>query len=90
MCLDFKILKGVTTDGGRNMCKTQKGLIGNVFKAVLETGAEIPMAIHCVIHRQALYGENVPISKVTNVVVQTVNYNRKIALSYQQFKNFLT
>lgn len=88
--LDFKILKGVTTDGERNMCGTQKGLIGNVCKAVLETEAAYPMEIHCIIHQQALRVKNAPISEVMNVVVRTVNYIRKSAFSHGQFKNFLT
>jgi hypothetical protein len=87
--LDFKILKDVTTDGGRNMSGTHKGLVGNMCEAVLETGAAKAMAIHCIIHQQTLCGKNSPISEVMNVVVQIVNYNRKIALSHRQFNNFL-
>jgi len=43
--LDFNILKGVTTDGGRNMCGAHTGLVGNVSKAVLETGTAAPIYI---------------------------------------------
>ncbi|XP_025420225.1 general transcription factor II-I repeat domain-containing protein 2B-like [Sipha flava] len=87
--LEFSILKGVTTDGGRNMCGAHTGLVGNICKAVFETGAAAPMAIHCIIHQQALCGKNAPISEVMNIVVQNVNYIRKSALSHRQFKNFL-
>ncbi|XP_025409478.1 general transcription factor II-I repeat domain-containing protein 2B-like [Sipha flava] len=87
--LEFSILKGVTTDGERNMCGAHTGLVGNICKAVLETGAAAPMAIHCIIHQQALCGKNAPIYEVMNIVVQNVNYIRKSALSHRQFKNFL-
>ncbi|XP_025420222.1 general transcription factor II-I repeat domain-containing protein 2-like, partial [Sipha flava] len=87
--LEFSILKGVTTDGGRNMCGAHTGLVGNICKAVFETGAAAPMAIYCIIHQQALCGKNAPISEVMNIVVQNVNYIRKSALSHRQFKNFL-
>uniref|UniRef100_A0A2S2QYX5 General transcription factor II-I repeat domain-containing protein 2B n=1 Tax=Sipha flava TaxID=143950 RepID=A0A2S2QYX5_9HEMI len=86
---NFNILKGVTTDGGRNMCGAHTGLVGNICKAVFETGAAAPMAIYCIIHQQALCGKNAPISEVMNIVVQNVNYIRKSALSHRQFKNFL-
>jgi len=75
--LDFNILKGLTTDGGRNMCGAHTGLVGNVTKAVLETGTAAPMAIHCIIHQQALCGKNAPIFEVMNIVVQNVNYIRR-------------
>ncbi|XP_025406820.1 general transcription factor II-I repeat domain-containing protein 2B-like, partial [Sipha flava] len=87
--LEFSILKGVTTDGERNMCGAHTGLVGNICKAVLETGAAAPMAIHCIIHQQALCGKNAPIYEVMNIVVQNVNYIRKNALSHRQLKNFL-
>lgn len=68
--------------------ETHTGLVGNVCKAVLETGTAAPMAIHCIIHQQALCGKNAPISEVMNIVVQNINYIRKSALSHRQFKNF--
>ena len=71
--LDFNILKGVTTDGGRNMCGAHTGLVGNVSKAILETGTAAPMAI----------------SEVMNVVVQNVNYIRKSALVTVSLRTFL-
>jgi hypothetical protein len=52
--LNFKILKGGTTDEGCNMSGTHKGFIGNVCKAVLETGAAKPMAIRCIIHQHCV------------------------------------
>jgi hypothetical protein len=89
MGFGFKILKVVTTDGERNMSGTHKDFVGNVCKAVLETGVAKPMAIHCINHQQNLCGKNAPISEVMNVVVPNVNYIKKSALSHRQFKNFL-
>jgi len=63
------------------MYGTHKHLVGNIYKVVLETQAAEPMAIHCIIHQQALCRKNGPISEVMNVVVQNVNYIRKSALS---------
>lgn len=34
--LNFKIVKGGTTDWGRNVCGTQKGLVGNVCKIFIQ------------------------------------------------------
>jgi hypothetical protein len=33
---------------------THKGLVGNVCKAVLETGVTKPMAVYCIIHQQTV------------------------------------
>lgn len=43
--LDIKILNCITTNGRRNMCEIQKGLVGNVLKAILESGTGTPMAM---------------------------------------------
>lgn len=87
--LDFKNLKCVTTDGGRNMCGTKTGLVGNICNAVTGAGADKPMILHCIIHQQALCGKHMKISDVMDVVVQTVNFIRSHSLTHRQFKNFL-
>ena len=87
--LQWKNLKCVTTDGGRNMCGTKSGLVGNICKAVQQIGAEKPMILHCIIHQQALCGQSLQLSDVMDVVVSTVNFIRSHALAHRQFKNFL-
>jgi len=67
--LDFKILKGVTTNGECNICGILKGLTENVCKTVLETGVTVPLTIHCIIHQQALCGKSAPISEVMNIIM---------------------
>jgi hypothetical protein len=32
-------------------------LVGNVCKAVLETGVTKPMAVYCIIHQQTVWGK---------------------------------
>lgn len=87
--LDFKHLKGVTTDGGKSMCGTKTGVVGNICNSVKEAGGGKPMIFHCIIHQQALCGKNLDLAEVMNVVVKTVNFIRSSSLRHRQFKNFL-
>lgn len=54
--LDFKKLKGITTDGGKNMSGHKTGLVGLVCNAVQNAGGEKPLIFHCIVHQQSLYG----------------------------------
>lgn len=56
--IDLKKLKGVTTDGGNNMCGTKTGVFGNVCKAVEDAGEDKSVILHCIIlHQQGLCGK---------------------------------
>lgn len=41
--LDFKHLKGVTTNGGKNMSSTKTGVVGNICNSVKTAGGVKPM-----------------------------------------------
>ncbi|CAM2119702.1 unnamed protein product [Caretta caretta] len=51
--LQWKQLKCITTDGGRNMCGSKKGLVGQIYKACESVGCPKPMILHCILHQQA-------------------------------------
>ena len=87
--LDWKGLKCVTTDGGRNMCGTGKGLIGQINRAVEAVGCLKPIVVHCIIHQQALCAKNLNLSSVMDPVVSTVNYIRSHGLKHRKFRDFL-
>lgn len=87
--LDFKRLKGITTDGGKNMCGKNTGVVGNVNRSVEAAGGKPPMAFHCIIHQQALCGKHMEVVEVMSVVVKTVNFIRSSSLKHRQFKNFI-
>ena len=78
--LDWKVLKCVTTDGGRNMCGTGKGIFGQINRAVETVGYSKPMVLHCIIHQQALCAKNLNLSIIMDLVVSTVNYIRSHGL----------
>jgi hypothetical protein len=46
--LRWKNLKSITTDGGKNMCGKNKGVVALVSKAV-ENGGSKPLVLHCII-----------------------------------------
>lgn len=87
--LDFKRMRGVTTDGGKNMSGTKTGVVGNICNSVKTAGGVQPVIYHCIIHQQALCGKHIDVAEVMNVVVKTVNFIRSSSLKHRQFKNFL-
>ncbi|KAL4127519.1 hypothetical protein QTP88_011686 [Uroleucon formosanum] len=86
--LKWEILKCITTDGGRNMCGTKKGLIGQIFTNCEKEGFK-PMTLHCIIHQQALCGKTLDLSCVMDPIISTVNFIRSSALRHRQFQDFL-
>jgi len=52
--LEWKKLVSVTTDGGKNMSVSNKGVIGIIKKKMLQNDYKIPMNFHCIIHQEAL------------------------------------
>ncbi|KAL4083148.1 hypothetical protein QTP88_028478 [Uroleucon formosanum] len=86
--LKWENLKCITTDGGRNMCGTKKGLIGQIFTNCEKEGFK-PMTLHCIIHQQALCGKTLDLSCVMDPIISTVNFIRSSALRHRQFQDFL-
>ena len=87
--LDWKKLKCITTDGGRNMCGIRKGLVGQINQKIENSGGIKPLAFQCIIHQQALCGKHLDLSSVLEPVVSTVNYIRSHGLNHRQFRSFL-
>jgi len=52
--LEWKKLPTVTTDGGKNMSGSNKGVVESIKKKILEYDYEIPMHFHCIIYQEAL------------------------------------
>jgi len=86
--LEWEKLKCITTDGGRNMCGTKQGLVGQINKAVENSGGLKPLVIHCILHQQALCGKYLDLSSVLDPVISIVNYIRSHGLKHRQFRDF--
>ena len=80
--LSWKNLKGITTDGARNMVG-KKGVSALMNEKVLEANGAQPMQFHCIIHQQALCGKVFNWRHVMSMVVLNVN-----ALNYRKFHTF--
>ena len=65
------------------------GLIGRINKQMGDVGATIPIALHCIIHQQALCAKSLDLDCVMKTVFTTVNYIRAHALNHHQFQSFL-
>ncbi|GFY78101.1 uncharacterized protein TNIN_9991 [Trichonephila inaurata madagascariensis] len=62
--LRWRNLKSITTDGGKNMCGKNKGVVALVSKAVENDGGSKPLVLHCIIHQQSLCGKCLDMSEV--------------------------
>ncbi|XP_076356891.1 general transcription factor II-I repeat domain-containing protein 2-like [Tachypleus tridentatus] len=74
--LEWKPLKFVTTDGGKNMCDVENGLVGQIYKDVESTESSKPMVLHCIIHQQALCTKYLDLPHVMQPALSTVNFIR--------------
>ncbi|GFR31129.1 general transcription factor II-I repeat domain-containing protein 2 [Trichonephila clavata] len=87
--LRWKNLKGITTDGGKNMSGKDKGVVALVSKAVENDGGSKPLVLHCIIHQQSLCGKCLDMSEVLKPVISTVNFIRSFELNHRQFRQFI-
>ncbi|XP_066471476.1 EPM2A-interacting protein 1-like isoform X1 [Tiliqua scincoides] len=87
--LEWSKLKCVTIDGGKNMSRVKKDLVGQITKCVEVGGFSKPMFLHCITHQQTLCGKYIDMSCVLKPVVSIVNYIRSHGLNHQPFREFL-
>lgn len=85
--LEWKKLVSVTTDCGKNMSGSNKGVIGRITKKMLQNDYEIPMNFHCII--QALCCKVLACQEVMSVIISSINFIRKNGLGHRQFQHFL-
>ncbi|KAK4871623.1 hypothetical protein RN001_015747 [Aquatica leii] len=65
--LKWKNLKSITTDGGKNMCGINKGVVALVLKTVKNDGGSKPLIVRCIIHQQSLCAKCLDMSEVLNI-----------------------
>lgn len=66
----------------------KKGQVGQIYKACESAGSPKLMALHSVIHQQALCGKALSISCVMDPVVFAVKLVRSHDLNHRQFRAF--
>ncbi|GFY73356.1 general transcription factor II-I repeat domain-containing protein 2 [Trichonephila inaurata madagascariensis] len=87
--LRWKNLKSITTDGVKNMCGKNKGVVTLVSKAVENVGGSKPIVLHCIIHQQSLCGKCLDMSQVLRPVISVLNCIRFTGLNKRQFREFI-
>ena len=88
--LPWQKLVSVTTDGGRNMSRVNKGLVGRIKTKMTGIGCNIPVFFHCIIHQEALCCKVLAWKEIMHIVMSTVNYFIKNGLTHRQFQQFLS
>ncbi|KAM3838284.1 general transcription factor II-I repeat domain-containing protein 2A-like [Diretmus argenteus] len=87
--LSWKRLAGITTDGAPSMTGRKNGLVAHVQRKLEEEGVEEAIALHCIIHQQALACKCLKFQHVMSVVVKCINRIRSKGLKHRQFRAFL-
>lgn len=87
--LQWKGLAGITTDGAPSMTGRKNGLVALVQRKLEEEGVEDAIALHCIIHQQALCSKIMRFDNVMSDVVKIINHIRSRALKHRQFRDFL-
>ncbi|KAJ1132649.1 hypothetical protein NDU88_010956 [Pleurodeles waltl] len=88
--LDWAKLASVTTDGAPSMVGSMKGVVAGTRKEMDKHNHSHPIAIHCLIHQQALCCKSLKWDSVMKIVVPCVNFIRAHALNHRQFQKFLS
>ncbi|XP_066213931.1 general transcription factor II-I repeat domain-containing protein 2-like [Saccopteryx leptura] len=88
--LPWDKLVTVATDGAPAMCSQKAGVVGLLKDKRNWLSLSGPfVAIHCILHQEALCAKNIQLKEVMDVVVKTVNFIRARGLNHRQFVSFL-
>ncbi|XP_073681619.1 general transcription factor II-I repeat domain-containing protein 2A-like [Garra rufa] len=87
--LPWKRFVGITTDGAPSMTGRKNGLVALVQKKLEDEGVEEAIALHCIIHQQALCSKCLKFDNVMSVVVKCINQIRSRGLKHRRFRAFL-
>ncbi|XP_071979042.1 general transcription factor II-I repeat domain-containing protein 2-like [Engystomops pustulosus] len=87
--LPWRKFVGITTDGAPSMIGRKKGLVALVNKKKEEEGLEEVIALHCIIHQQALCSKCLKFDNVMSFVVKCINQIRSRGLKHRMFRAFL-
>ena len=87
--LPWNGLAGIATDGAPSMTGRKNGLVALVQKKLKEEGAEEAIALHCIIHQQALCSKCLNFDNVMSVIGECINQFRSRDLKHRMFRAFL-
>ncbi|KAL3831818.1 hypothetical protein ACJMK2_023520 [Sinanodonta woodiana] len=87
--LPWKNFAGITTDGVPSMTGNINGLVARVQRKLEENGVEKAVALHCIIHQQALCSKCLKFDNVMSDVVKYINHIRSRGLKHRQLCAFL-
>ena len=88
--LDYKLLKGITTDGAPSMMGKISGLAVRLEKYVVDNGGSSLLKLHCIIHQQNLCARSVKFRNVMDIVIKSINFIRSRGLNHRQFQTLLS
>jgi hypothetical protein len=88
--LDYKLLKGITTDGAPSMMGKINGVAARLEKYVVGNGGGPLLKLHCIIHQQNLCARSVKFRDVMDIVIKSINFIRSRDLNHRQFQALLS
>ena len=84
----WKSFAGRITDGVPSMTGKRNGIVALVQRKLEEEGVEEAIALHCIIHQQALCSKCLKFDNVMSDNVKCINHIRSRGLKHQQFRAF--
>ncbi|KAL3841593.1 hypothetical protein ACJMK2_019710 [Sinanodonta woodiana] len=87
--LPLENVAGITTDEAPSMTGNINGLVARVQRKLEEEGVEKAVALHCIIHQQAICSKCLTFDNVMSDVVKYINHIRSRGLKHRQFRAFL-
>ncbi|KAF7249505.1 General transcription factor II-I repeat domain-containing protein 2A [Varanus komodoensis] len=85
----WKSFAGIITDGAPSMTGRRNGVVALVQRKLEEEAVEEAIALHCIIHQQALCSKCLKFDNVMSDVVKCINHIRSRGLKHRQFRAFL-
>ena len=83
--LDYKLIKGITTEGTPSMVGEINGSAVRLEKHVVANGDGSLLKLHCIIHQQNLCARRVKFRDVMDIVIKSINFIRSHDQNHRQF-----
>ena len=87
--LNWSNVHSVATDGAKSMTGLKNGFIGRLKNKFASSGYADFVAVHCLIHQEALCAKALSFKNVIDVVVNCIKIIRSQGLNHRQFREFL-
>ena len=87
--LDYKLYKGITTDGAPSMMRNINSLDERLKKCVIDKGGFSLLILQRIIHQQNLCARSVKCRDVMDIVIKSFNFIQSRDPNHRQYQTLL-